>query len=380
MPDAWRCAARWPDSIFEPAANIAIDADAVSAGGLDDIRAGGQMSLDRRQLSLTSLVVESPDGRLELRGTVAASGADSSGEFDLRIDHSTFRIDAPARMAADRTRAGKRLVDGSPAQPHVRAGHGEELLANGLEFQSLSGAVELSGDLLHVRDLQLSQAGGQLLVNGAYDVRSTDVSATVAGRGLHLALDCLSNDAERAGDRAAELENVVIDARLAGPARRLSGEVSLSADALRVSGRDGGAVVVRGHVEQGRAQLNLFSVRLAATAAASVSLESPWPYTATVTLKGASLGHSCGAHRRQHEDSRGLQRNHHWIFRGARRFATSLHCDGDDERRRAGGGGAGRPLALVKPVRLSYDGRVPPSSRFTSTSAACRHAGPERGP
>ena len=50
----------------------------------------------------------------------------------------------------------------------------------------------------------------------------------------------------------ADLESVSVDMRLEGSVQRPLGEVSLTADSVRLSGRDAGAVVARAHTAQGQ--------------------------------------------------------------------------------------------------------------------------------
>jgi outer membrane protein insertion porin family len=345
-------------SIREPTLNGMVAGAGLSAGGFDDLRADGTLSLDRRQIALAPLVVESPAGRLELRGVAGSGGEHSGGDFDLRIDRPGVLT---PKLPPEWLPTGRLLVrgswTGSPTQPHVLA-HvaGQDLMANGLEFQSLDGEVELSGDVLHVRDLQLLQPGGQLRVDGTYDVRSNDLSTSVAGQGLHLTLNRLSMGAEQSSEPSAVLENVGIEAHLTGPVRRPSGRVSVSAEALRVDGRDVGAVVARAHDKHGRAHVDLEAPRFAATAAASISFEPPWDYTATVVLKGTGLvplaqlagvsaealaGYS--ATLSASAEARGDLE--HLSFP-----ATTINISGIEGEAR------GRPLALASPARVSYDG------------------------
>jgi hypothetical protein len=83
----------------------------------------------------------------------------------------------------------------------------------------------------------------------------------------------------------ADLENVSVDMRVEGSVLRPSGEMSFTAEAVRLSGRDAGEVVARAHAEQGQIRLALRAPRLGADASGDITLESPRPWTADSTLK-----------------------------------------------------------------------------------------------
>jgi hypothetical protein len=76
---------------------------------------------------------------------------------------------------------------------------------------------------------------------------------------------------------------------LEGPVFRPSGEMTGTADSVRLRGRDAGAVVVRAHTASGEVVVDLEAPRFGAEAKASVGLDSPRPWTAQVGLNGADV-------------------------------------------------------------------------------------------
>src|SRR4029453_12852981 len=149
---------------------------------------------------------------------------------------------------------------------------------------------EVVDDELRVRDLRLSQRNGQLRVDGRYNIREHVLSTTVEGRGLHVTLRRLWSSASDDPSVAdAELESVSVDMQLDGSVQQPLGEVSFTADSVRLSGRDAGAVVARARAAQGQIEVDLGAPRFGAEASGSVTLHSPRPWTAQVALNNADV-------------------------------------------------------------------------------------------
>ena len=279
-------------SIGEPVVDLLVSATNVSAGDLDAIQVAGAVHADRRQIVLKPVTVDTAAAHLELRGSIGFAGMESAGEFDVRID-GPGRL-APAIPAAWRPTgsiAAKGSWSGPLDRPRVSARvTGEELIANGLRFERLTGDVEVVDDEVVVHDLRLSQRSGQLRVEGRYNMRERVMSTTVEGRGLQVTLSRLWSPATDDPSVAdADLDNVSVDMRLEGSVQRPSGEASLAADSVRLSGREAGAVVARAHTAQEQILLDLEAPRFGAKATGSVALESPRPWNADVTLNGADV-------------------------------------------------------------------------------------------
>ena len=191
-----------------------------------------------------------------MRGSIGFAHMESTGEFDARIDGpGGIAPIIPAEWRPTGSIAATGSWSGRLHRPRVSARlTGEELFANGLHFESLAGDVEVVDDELLVHDVRLSQPNGQLRVDGRYNIRERALSTTtVEGRGLRVTLRRLWSPA---GDDPpvadANLERVSVDMRLEGSVLRPSGEGSLTADSVRLSGRDAGAVVARAHAAQGQ--------------------------------------------------------------------------------------------------------------------------------
>ena len=233
---------------------------------------------------------------------------------------------------------------------------GEELVANGLHFETLSGALEVADNEFRVHDLRLSQKHGELRVDGRYDIRERVLSTTVEGRGLRVTLQRLWSHASDAGPVAdADLENVTVDMRVEGSVLQPSGEMSLTADAVRLSGRDAGEVVARAHAAEGQIRVALRAPRFGAEASADVMLESPRPWTADVTLNGADVVQALTL----------LGVNPKTLAAGTAVVSASGRAGGNlDTRslsmarmevRALDGQVRGQPLSIVQPARLRLD-------------------------
>ncbi len=308
---------------------------------------------------LKPLAVDTAAAHLEMRGSIGFAGMESTGEFDVRID-------GPGRLApivpADWRPTGSIAAKGSWSgrldRPRVSARlTGEELIANGLHFESLAGDVEVVDDEVRVHDLRLSQGNGQLRVEGRYNIRERALSTTVEGRGLRVTLRRLwspAGDDPSVAD--ADLENVSIDMRLEGSVLRPSGEVSLTADSVRLSGRDVGAVVARAHTAQGQIRLDLEAPRFGAEASGSVTLQSPRPWTADVTLNNADVVQALTLLGVNPETVAGSTAALSASGRASGNLDTPSLSKVTMEVRALDGQVRGQPLSLVQPARLSLDG------------------------
>ena len=278
-------------SIGEPVVDLAVSATDVSAGDVNAIRIAAMVHADRRRVALKPLTADTPSGHLALRGSIGFAPAESAGEFDLRIDEPGRFLPIAAVWRPTGSIAAKGTWSGPLDRPHFSARvTGEELMANGLRFDRLSGDVEVVGDELLVHDLRLLQETGQLRVDGRYNIRDRALAATVEGRGLRGTLRRLWSPASADPSSAdAELENVSVDMHLEGPVLRPSGAMTGNAGSVRLRGRDAGAVVVRAHMEPGEVVLDLEAPRFGTEAKASVALDAPRPWTAQVALDSADV-------------------------------------------------------------------------------------------
>ena len=247
-------------SIVEPVVDAFVSAAGVSAGRVDAIQAAGTVHVDRRQMVLKHVAIDAPGGHLELQGLIGFARAEGAGAFEARIDQlGRLAPMVPPDWRPTGSLAANGSWSGSLVQPRLSARlTGRELMANGLEFETLAGDAELVGDEVHVRDLRLAQRGGHLRVDGRYNIRARTLSTAVEGRGLRVALRRLrpaTTDAAPVPD--AEAENVSVDMRLDGSVLQPTGDVSLTADAMRLSGRDAGAIVAHARAEQGQVRFDL---------------------------------------------------------------------------------------------------------------------------
>ena len=346
-------------SIGAPVVDLLVSAGDVSAGDVEGIQVSATLRADPTHIVLRPLSVDTDGAHLEMRGSVDFAHTESAGEFDLRIDGpGGFASIVPADWRPTGSIAAQGSWSGWLDRPRVSAQlTGGELIANGLHFDSLAGGLEVVDDELRVHDLRLSQNHGQLRVDGHYDIRERVLSTTVEGRGLRATLQRLWSSASDAAAVAdADLENVSVDMRVEGSVLRPSGEMSLTAEAVRLRGRDAGEVVARAHAEQGQIRLALRAPRLGADASGDITLESPRPWTADVTLNGADVVQALTL----------LGVNPETLADSTAALSASGRANGNLdtqslstvtlEVRALHGQVRGQPLSLVQPARLRLDG------------------------
>ena len=345
-------------SIGEPVVDLLVSASDVSAGDVDAIQVTGALHADRKQIVLKPLAVDTAAAHLEMRGSIGFAGVESTGEFDARIDEpGRLAPIVPAEWRPTGSIAAKGSWSGRLDRPRVSARlTGEELIANGLHFDSLAGDVEVVDDELLVHDLRLSQRNGQLRVDGRYNIRERALSTTVEGGGLRVTLRRLWSPASDPSVADIDLEGVSVDMHLEGSMQAPSGEMSLTADSVRLSGRDAGAVVARAATAQGQIRLDLEAPRFGAQASGSVALQSPRPWTAHVTLMNADVVQALTL----------LGVNPETVAGSTAALSASGLASGNldtlslstvtMEIRALDGQVRGQPLSLVQPARLSLDG------------------------
>ena len=144
--------------------------------------------------------------------------------------------------------------------------------------------------------------------------------------------------------------------RLEGPVLRPSGEVSLTADSVRLSGRDAGAVVARAHAAQGQIEVDLGAPRFGAEASGSVTLQSPRPWTAQVTLNNADVVQALTLLGVNPETVAGSTAALSASGRASGNLDTPSLSNMTMEVRALDGQMRGQPLSLVQPARLSLEG------------------------
>ena len=103
-----------------------------------------------------------------MRGSIGVAHMERAGDFNLRIDGpGELASIVPANWRPTGSIAAQGSWSGWLDRPRVAAQlTGEKLIANGLHFESLAGALEVVDDELRVQDLRLSQPHGQLRIDG----------------------------------------------------------------------------------------------------------------------------------------------------------------------------------------------------------------------
>ncbi len=345
-------------SIGAPVVDLLVSASNVSAGNVEAIQVSAAVRADRTQIVLKPLAVDTDTAHLEMRGSIGIAHRESAGEFDLRIDGpGGLASIVPADWLPTGSIAAQGSWGGWHDRPRVSARlTGEKLIANGLHFDNLTGALEVVDDELRVHDLRLSQDHGQLRVDGHYNIRERVLSTTVEGRGLRVTLRRLWSPAADAAPLAdADLDNVSVDMRVEGSVLQPSGEMSLTADAVRLSGRDAGEVVARAHATQGQIHFALRAPRFGAEASGDVSLESPRPWTADVTLNGTDVVQALTLLGVNPETLAASTAALSASGRASGNLDTSSLSAATMEVRALDGQVRGQPLLLVQPARLRLD-------------------------
>ncbi len=143
--------------------------------------------------------------------------------------------------------------------------------------------------------------------------------------------------------------------RVEGSVLQPSGEMSLTADAVRLSGRDAGEVVARAHAAQGQIRLALRAPRFGAEASGDVTLESPRPWTADVTLNGADVVQALTLLGVNPETLAASTAALSASGRASGNLDTRSLSTATMEVRALDGQVRGQPLSLVQPARLRLD-------------------------
>ena len=257
-------------SIIEPVVDAFVSAAGVSAGRVDAIQAAGTVHVDRRQMVLKHVAIDAPGGHLELQGSMGFARAEGAGAFEARIDQlGGLALDGPARLASDRIARGNWILERlARSAPSVRSTHGPG--ADG-QRPRVRNRGRRSGARWRRSARTRTCGSPSAAVTCALTAATTSARATCrrssrgAASAAHFA-DCGRPRRTLLTVPDAELENVSIDMRLDGSVLQPTGDVSLTADAVRLSGRDAGAIVAHAHAEQGQVRFDLATPRFNADA------------------------------------------------------------------------------------------------------------------
>ena len=255
---------------------------------------------------------------------------------------------------------------------------GEELIANGLHFESLAGDVEVVDDELLVHDLRLSQRNGQLRVDGRYNIRERALSTTVEGRGLRVTLRRLWSPTSDDPQWLTPTWRACRLTCLEGSVQRPSGEMSLTADSVRLSGRDAGAVVARAHTAQGQ-YASTWELRVSARR----RLDRHARIAAALDRRRDAEWRRCCSSPDASGREPGDRGGQHAALSASGRASGNLDTRSLSkvtmEVRALDGQVRGQPLSLVQPARLSLDGSRLALEPVQLRLGGCRFAQPDRG-
>ena len=268
-------------TLARPRVELSVSADSFSIAGIDRAHGEALIHVDGPSVDVVRMTAEASGNRVDMHGAVALKTSTIDLVFDGRLPRpEMLAAQLPAQWRPTGSLAFSGRLKGPLRDPQLAgriSGSGVE--ANGVVVDTLDGGVTFERGLLHVSDLRLDSGAGSLRLGGDIDTRLEQMA--IHARGVNLALSLRQP--------GVEVENLSVDAEVAGALKRPSGTMSVAAGSLTVEGRALGPLTMSAEATDGTVHFDLESPAHRAEVTGSVGLEHAWPYEAHANLRQSSL-------------------------------------------------------------------------------------------
>ena len=354
-------------TLASPRLEARLTADSLALGGVEQVRGEAQVRLEGRAVEITRMTAEGSGNRVDVHGTATAGNGPIHLAVDARLDRPEVLAAAlPAEWRPSGSLVVSGTLDGSTANPRLAARiSGSGLDANGIAIDSLDGDVTFAQGVLNVTGLRLNRGDGWLRLEAGIDRRLERMR--ISGRGEKLAAVSADSDVApglpcQSAPSAAEalhLDDASVEFDVAGSPRQPTGTFSMVAGDVAIDGRALGRVELTARsADAGSA------VRFRAADLERRSQRPHW-FRAGVAFRGprkpsqepADIARgAAGAGRLPCPTPR--QRSPHLRMSkgssiGRSNLPESLPFPEIEGQLR------GRPLRLIQPGRIRFDGRRP---------------------
>ena len=352
-------------TLSSPRLEATLTADSLTLGGVEHVRGEAQVRLEGATLEIIRMSAEASGNRVAVHGTAMAG----DGPIQLAVDARLTRPEIlAAALPAEWRPSGSLVVtgtlNGSLADPRLAARvSGSGLDANGIAVDSLEADVTFAQGVLNVSGVRLNRGNGSLRLDANIDRRLERMR--ISGRGEKLAASVRTLGGTKSvlssapsTTAALHLDEASVEFDVAGSPSRPTGTFSMVAGDVAIDGRALGRVELTATSADGAAQFDVGLPTLSADVSGRIGFEPGWPFDARAHLRKSQLISlaallkttialpDTSATITASADVKG-QLNRPFDSTGV---ITVPEIEGQLR---------GRPLRLIQPGRIRFDGRRP---------------------
>ena len=352
-------------TLASPRLEARLTADSLTLGGVQQVRGEAQVRLEGRAVEITRMTAEASGNRLDVHGTATAGNGPIHLAVDARLDRPEVLAAAlPAEWRPSGSLVVSGTLDGSPADPRLTARiSGSGLDANGIAIDSLEGDVTFAQGILNVNGLRLNRGDGWLRLEAEIDRRLERMRISGRGEKLAVSLRTLSGtssppSAARAAAEALHLDDASVEFDVAGSPRQPTGTFSMVAGDVAIDGRALGPVELTARSADRAVRFDLRLPTLSADVSGRIGFEAGWPFEARANLRRSQLTSLAALLER----TIALPDTSATVTASADvkgQLNRPLESTGVISIPEIEGQLRGRPLHLIQPGRIRFDGRRP---------------------
>ena len=352
-------------TLASPRLEARLTADSLTLGGVEQVRGEAQVRLEGRAVEITRMTAEASGNRVDVHGTATAGNGPIHLAVDARLNRPEVLAAAlPAEWRPSGSLVVSGTLDGSPADPRLAARiSGSGLDANGIAIDSLEGDVTFAQGILNVTGLRLNRGDGWLRLEADIDRRLERMRISGRGEKLAVSVRTLSGtisppSAARSAAEALHLDDASVEFDVAGSPRQPTGTFSMVAGDVAIDGRALGRVELTARSADRAVRFDLGLPTLSADVSGRIGFEPGWPFEARANLRRSQLTSLAALLER----TIALPDTSATVTASADvkgQLNRPLESTGVISVPEIEGQLRGRPLRLIQPGRIRFDGRRP---------------------
>ena len=352
-------------TLSSPRLEARLTADSLTLGGVEQVRAEAQVRLEGRAVEITRMTAEASGNRVDVHGTATAGNGPIHLAVDARLDRPEILAAAlPAEWRPSGSLVVSGTLDGSPADPRLAARiSGSGLDANGIAIDSLEGDVTFAQGVLNVTGLRLNRGDGWLRLEADIDRRLERMRISGRGEQLAVSVRTLSGtisppSAAPSAAEALHLDDASVEFDVAGSPRQPTGTFSMVAGDVAIDGRALGPVELTARSADRAVRFDVGLPTLSADVSGRIGFEPGWPFEARANLRKSQLTSLAALLER----TIALPDTSATVTASADvkgQLNRPLESTGVITVPEIEGQLRGRPLRLIQPGRIRFDGRRP---------------------
>ena len=335
------------------------------SAGVEQVRGEALVRLEGGAVEITRMAAEASGNRVDVHGTAMAG----NGPIHLAVNARLTRPEVlAAALPAEWRPSGSLVVagtlNGSLADPRLAARiSGSGLDANGIAVDSLEGNVTFAQGVLHLTGVRLNRGDGSLRLEANIDRRLERMRISGRGEKLAASVRTLSGtmsplSSAPSATAALHLDEASVEFDVAGSPSQPTGTFSMVAGDVAIDGRALGRVELTATSADRAVQFDFGLPTLSADVSGRIGFEPGWPFNARAHLRRSQLTSLAALL----EKTIALPDTSATITASADvkgQLDRPFDSTGVITVPEIEGQLRGRPLRLIQPGRIRFDGRRP---------------------